>query len=55
MRVLESIIDSNHEFEQTPGDSEGQGSLVFCGLQSHKESDTTEVTEQQQISISDSC
>ena len=21
-----------HEFEQTPGDGEGQGSLVRCGL-----------------------
>ena len=28
-----------HEFEQTPGDSEGQGSLVCCSPRGHKESD----------------
>ena len=26
-----------HELAQTPGDSEGQGSLAFCGPQGHKE------------------
>ena len=31
-----------HEFEQAPGDSEGQGSLVCCSLWGHKESDRTE-------------
>ena len=31
-----------HEFEKTPGDSEGQGSLVCCSLQDRKESDMTE-------------
>ena len=31
-----------HEFEQTPGDSEGQGSLVCCSLRGHKELDMTE-------------
>ena len=31
-----------HEFEQTPGDSEGQGSLVCYSPWGHKESDTTE-------------
>ena len=30
-----------HEFEQTPGDGEGQGSLACC-MWGHKESDTTE-------------
>ena len=30
------------EFDQTLGDSEGQGSLVCCSPWSHKESDTTE-------------
>ena len=30
-----------HEFEQTPGDSEGQGSLVCCSPRGHKESDMT--------------
>ena len=31
-----------YELEQTPGDSEGQGSLACCSLRGHKESDTTE-------------
>ena len=31
-----------HELEQAPGDSEGQGSLVFCRPWGHKESDRTE-------------
>ena len=30
------------EFEQTPGDSEGQGSLESCSSWGHKEQDTTE-------------
>ena len=33
---------NGHEFEQTQGDSEGQGSLACCSLQGHKELDTTE-------------
>ena len=32
---------NGHEFEQTPGYSEGQGSLVCCSPWSHKESDMT--------------
>ena len=31
-----------HEFEWTPGDSDGQGGLVCCDSWGHKESDTTE-------------
>ena len=31
-----------HEFEPTPGDGEGQGSLVCCSLWGLKELDTTE-------------
>ena len=31
-----------HEFEQAPGDGEGQGSLVCCSPWGHKESDVTE-------------
>ena len=31
-----------YEFEQTLGDSEGQGSLVCCSPWGHKESDKTE-------------
>ena len=33
---------SEHESEQTQGDSEGQRSLACCSPQGHKESDTTE-------------
>ena len=43
MRQLDGITDSmdnGHEFEQTPGDSEGQGSLVCCISWGHQESDT---------------
>ena len=32
---------NGHEFEQTQGDSEGQGSLACCSSWGHKESDTT--------------
>ena len=32
---------NGHEFEQTLGDSEGQGSLVYCSPWGHKESDMT--------------
>ena len=40
---------NGHEFEQTPGDGEGQGSLVCCSSWGHKESDTHDLaTEQQQ-------
>ena len=33
---------NRHEFEQTAGDSEGQGSLACCSSQSRKESETTQ-------------
>ena len=32
---------NGHEFEQTPRDSEGQGSLAFCSPWGRKKSDTT--------------
>ena len=32
---------SGHEFEQTPGDSEGQGSLACCNPWGHKKLDMT--------------
>ena len=32
---------NGHEFEQAPGDSEGQGSLACCSPCGHKESDLT--------------
>ena len=33
---------NGHEFEQTPGDGEGQGSLACCSPWGPKESDLTE-------------
>ena len=33
---------NGHEFEQTPGAGDGQGSLVYCSLRGRKESDMTE-------------
>ena len=33
---------NGHEFEQAPGDGEGQGSLACCSPRGRKESDTTE-------------
>ena len=33
---------NGHEFEQTLGDGEGQGSLACCSPWARKESDTTE-------------
>ena len=39
---MASPTSNGHEFEQTPGDHEGQGSFVCCSPWGHKESDTTE-------------
>ena len=33
---------NGHEFEQAPGDGEGQGGLACCSPWGRKESDTTE-------------
>ena len=33
---------NGHEFEQAPGDGEGQGSLAFCSPWGREESDMTE-------------
>ena len=33
---------NEHDFEQAPGDSEGQGSLACYSPRGHKESDTVE-------------
>ena len=42
MRRFNSIINSNgHGFEQTSGESGGQGSLTRCCSRGHKDSDTT--------------
>ena len=38
---------NGHEFEQTPGDSEGQENLVCCGLWDHRGRHNL-VTEQKQ-------
>ena len=43
MRWLDGIIDSVDIFEQTPGDGEGPGSLVCCSPWGCKESDMTEI------------
>ena len=40
-----------HEFEQTLGDSEGQGSLVSCSSLGHKEFRLEWATEQQTLEI----
>ena len=32
---------NGHKYDQTPGDSEGQGSLLCCSPWGHKESDST--------------
>ena len=42
MRWLDGIIDSMNMFEQTPGDGEGQGSLVCCGPLGCEELEVTE-------------
>ena len=39
---MDGIIDTMDEFEQTPGDGEGQGSLACCSPWDCKELDTTE-------------
>ena len=39
---------NGHDFEQTPGDSGGQGSLECCSLWGRKESDMTEQLQQPQ-------
>ena len=34
-------LPTGHEYEQTSGDSEGQGSLAYCSPWGHKELDMT--------------
>ena len=43
---------NEHEFEQTLGDDEGQGSLVCCIPWGHKESDMTEQLNNKIMSVS---
>ena len=42
MRWLDGISDNGNEFEETLGDSEGQGSLLCCSPWGCKELDMTE-------------
>ena len=44
---------NGHEFEQTPGDGEGQGSLMCCSSWGFKESDTTEQLNNNNIRITE--
>ena len=39
------------EFEQIPGDGEGQGSLACCSPAGHKESDTNEPLNNNKMSM----
>ena len=40
---------NGHEFEQTPGDGEGHGSLECSSPRGHKESDMTELLNNSKI------
>ena len=42
MQCLDGITSQCTRFEETPGDGEGQGSLVRCSPWGYKESDMTE-------------
>ena len=42
---------NGHEFEQTPGDGEGQGSLACCSPWGRKQSDTIE-QKQESLTLS---
>ena len=42
---------SGHEFEQTPGDGEGQGGLACCSPWGRKETDMTEQLNNYNIMI----
>ena len=42
---------NGREFEQTPGDGEGQGTLPCCSTWGLKESDTTEQLDNNQVTF----
>ena len=42
---------NGHEFEQVPGDGEGQGSLACCSPWGCKESDTTTKSRQDLLQV----
>ena len=44
---------NGHEFEQAPGAGDGQGGLVCCSSWGHKESDTTEQLNGNEITFLD--
>ena len=44
---------NGYQFEQTPGDREGQGSLVCCSPWGHKESDMTQQLNNNDINSGD--
>ena len=46
---------NGHEFEQAPGDGEGQGSLACCSPRGHKESDMTELLNNNKILLCTVC
>ena len=54
MRWLDDITDAinGHEFEEAPGNGEGEGSLVCCSPWDCKESDMTEQWNNNYILIS---
>ena len=50
MRWLGGVTESmNVEFEQTQGDSEGQGRLAFCSPWGHKELNMTQRMNKQKF------
>ena len=53
MRWLDGITDSVDEFEQTVGDSEGQGSLVCCSPSGPRFGHNWVTEQQQQILTED--
>ena len=46
---------NRREFEQTPGDGEGWGSLACCSPWGHKESDMTERLNSNKFSLQSEC
>ena len=53
MAFHDSLIkmEWQHTLVFLPGESQGRGSLVGCGLWGRTESDTTEATQQQQQQV----
>ena len=51
MRRLDGMNNSTHMFEKTPGDSEGEESLVCCSPMGLQELDTTEQVNNNNIKL----